>query len=88
MSALDKYTTKEIITMGINAGVNLFLFPNHNFQHENTKKYMTGQEFQNIVLELINEGKITEEQIDNSYKKIRYIKENEILVNKEAKSHF
>ena len=76
MSALDDYSCKEIIEYGINANVNLFLFGNHYFKDSNPRKYMSSETFKNIVLELIKEGKISEEQIDNSYKKIKYIKEN------------
>ena len=76
MSALDNYSCKEIIQYGINANVDLFLFGNHNFKSSNPKKYMSSDNFISIVMDLLKEGKISEKQIDRSYKKIKYVKEN------------
>lgn len=78
MSSLDNYSCKEIIEYGINANVDLFLFGNHYFNHSDPHKYMSSKMFKDIVLELIKEGKVSEKQIDKTYKKIKYVKENMI----------
>lgn len=67
MSALTKnYTQKEIYEMAINAGVDLLLMPEDAI------------EAFNIVKNLVEEGSISEMQIDNSLKKILTLKSEKL----------
>ncbi len=58
----DNYSPKSVIELAINAGVNLLLMP------ENPENTIT------TIKELLNENKITEEQINNSVIKILNLK--------------
>lgn len=58
----DNYAQKDIYKMAINAGVDLLLMPKDSL------------EAFNMVKELVNEGAISEEQIDKSVKKILKLK--------------
>ncbi len=59
---INKYGEKEVYEMAINAGVDILLMPYN-------PDYVV-----NYIKESINEGKITEEQIDNSVRKILKLK--------------
>ncbi len=74
MAAVDDIPAEKIISSAVNAGVNLFIFPNHSCSGSNSKQYMPPEKFHSIIKNLLINGEISEEQIDKSYKKIIYIK--------------
>mgnify|MGYP001028164917 CR=1 FL=1 len=59
----DNYTEKEIYELAINAGVDILLMPSDPIKAVS------------IIKELINEGKVKEEKINNSVRKILELKE-------------
>ena len=76
MDAVNDYVIDDIIISAINAGVDLFIFPNHNFYTDNPKKYMPPELFINIVIKALKDGKIDEDRIDAAYNKIINLKQN------------
>ena len=74
MSAIDNYDVEDVLVKAINSGVDLFIFPNH-FKSPDMKYYMTAENFHKLIKKSLSEGKITEEQINKSYEKIMFIKE-------------
>lgn len=75
MNALAKYKIDEILIKAINAGINLFIFPNHVPFAISPKWYMQPERFIYIILKAIEKGEITVEKIEESYQKIIKIKE-------------
>lgn len=76
MDAVNNRNIEDIIIDSINAGVNLFIFPNHVYYSDNPKKYMNPELFINIVLNAVKDGKISSDKIDKSYTKIIDLKQN------------
>lgn len=74
MSAVEDYQISEIIVTAINAGVDLFIFPNHFYGETNPKLNMNPKLFHQIIKESIKNGTIQEQQIDNAYNKIINLK--------------
>ena len=72
MGAIAQHYGLEIaIEKAINAGVDILMFSNNSrefYDAEAAKKAVS------IIKKLLEEGKITEEQIDNSYQKIMTLK--------------
>ncbi len=66
----DHYSLKESLRLGILAGLDLFCFGNNLLQEQ-----IRASEAINAVLELVEEGKISEERIDVSVKRILKLKE-------------
>ena len=65
----DNYSTKEIVCMAVDAGVDMILMPN------------TSKDARDGLMECLNEGKITVEQIDAAVKRILTLKYNRGLFN-------
>lgn len=65
----DNYTDKEIYELAINAGVDILLMPNNQIDAIKT------------IRELLNEGKITEKQIDIAVTKILNLKAKMHIIN-------
>ena len=76
MDAVEGIDISEIIIKAINAGVDIFIFPNHVYTPDNSKKYMPPDLFIKIVKDGIENGDISKEDIDKSYKKILKAKQN------------
>lgn len=76
MDAVNNRNIEDIIVDSINAGVNLFIFPNHDYYPDDPKKYMCPEMFINIVLNAVKEGKIDKDKIDTSFTKIMKLKQN------------
>ncbi len=74
MDAVNTYTIDDIIIEAINAGVNLFIFPNHIYDIDDPKKCMNPKLFQSIILKGIEEDKIDIDKINSSYLKIIKLK--------------
>lgn len=66
----DEYSLKETIEMSIKAGVDVMLFSGNTFGKTPT----SGAEIVNIVLQLIEEGNVSEKDITASYKRIMKMK--------------
>ena len=79
MSAVEDYSIEDILVKSINSGVNLFIFPNHVQNENNSKIYMRPEFFIKTVKEAINSGKISTDKIDTSYNKIIDLKQMFIL---------
>ncbi|MCF6172763.1 MAG: hypothetical protein L3J44_03130 [Campylobacteraceae bacterium] len=60
-----RYNFKNIVIKAVNAGNDILFFSSYFANSTNVPK-----EARSIMLEAIREGKITKEQIKNSYKKI------------------
>lgn len=88
MSAIKDYSISQIIVSAINAGVDLFIFPNHTFSITNSRIYMDAEKFHTIILNAIANGEINEVQIEKSYNKIINLKENFLMEKKDAKKVF
>lgn len=76
MEAVNNRSIDDIIIDAINSGVDLFIFPNHSFYPNDSKKYMPPELFINIVLNAIKEGKVDAERIDAAFIKITNLKQN------------
>ena len=76
MDAVNNRTIEDIIIDGINAGIDLFIFPNHTYYPDDSKKYMHPELFINIVMNAIKDGKIDTNRIDEAYIKITKLKHN------------
>ena len=75
----DHYSLEEIVLNTILAGCDILLFSNNQiaFQqagHEDVSSMNFPERIRNIVLELITQGKLTEERIDESYQRIMAFK--------------
>lgn len=79
MSALEDFSIEKIIISAINAGVDIFIFPNHQYSANDARLFMTPHVFHNIVKKALQNGEITEEQLDCSYNKIINIKRKYLL---------
>ncbi len=66
LSISDKYGLRETLKMGINAGLNMFIFSN-NISDYNANKYM---EIKSTLKDLIDSGEVNMENIENSYNEI------------------
>lgn len=74
MNALAGRDIDDIIISAVNAGVNLFIFPNSSGENTNPDKYMTSDKFLEIILKAIQNNKIDEQKIDISFDKIMNLK--------------
>lgn len=75
MSAIAEQNISDIIVSAINAGVNLFIFPNSYGEDSDINKYMTSEKFSEIVLNAIKNGKINEQKINVSFEKVLTLKQ-------------
>ncbi len=80
MGGVQNNSAKDIIIKGINAGVNIFLYPNHLVNKDNENIYITPDRFRKIILQAIKDKQIKKEKIDFSYDKIISLK-NRIKLN-------
>ena len=71
MSAISKkYGTDRAIELAIGAGVDIMMFSNNSvYDEEITARVIY------VVRKLVKEGKVTEAQIDRSYRRIQRLKE-------------
>lgn len=67
---------EQLIIDGINAGVDIFLFPNHGYKSPYYRSYISADRFIDIIRKALDNKKITEEQINKSYAKIMKYKNN------------
>lgn len=74
MDAIDDKEIKDILVKAVNAGVDLFIFPNHKFYKDNPSKYMTPEMFMQIMNDAVASGEISIDQINKSYNKIITLK--------------
>jgi beta-N-acetylhexosaminidase len=75
MGAITKnFGFKESIALAINAGVDVLVFSNNS--PEGYDPHLA-QKALNTILELVNEGVITEQRIEESYRRIMRLKNNE-----------
>lgn len=65
----DHYSLKEALELGINAGLDLFCFGNNLLLEQ-----VRAEDVVNTVMELVEEGKVTEARIDESVKRITALK--------------
>lgn len=72
-----EYGVEESIQMAINAGVDVLMFSNNIGGVAPT----TGSDIVNIILKLLQEGKINEKQIEASYNRIMQMKNNRNKLN-------
>ncbi|MCT4553043.1 MAG: glycoside hydrolase family 3 [Alphaproteobacteria bacterium] len=70
MKALsENYSFEEIVLRGIEAGIDIFTITNSYYYDENI-----AIKFRNLILKKLKEGVISEERIDESYKRIMKLK--------------
>jgi beta-N-acetylhexosaminidase len=75
MGAITKnFGFKESIALAINAGVDVLVFSNNSSEGYDPQ---LAQKALNAILELVNEGVITEQRIEKSYRRIMRLKNNE-----------
>jgi beta-N-acetylhexosaminidase len=67
----NEYGLKESIEMAVNAGVDVLLFSGNI----NSKEPVSASDIVDIFLQLLKEGRITNQQIETSYKRIIKMKE-------------
>ncbi len=76
MIILSNEEMENQIIDSINAGVDIFIFPNHIYSAQKYTQYITADQFISIVQKAIKDGKIKQDRIDNAYKKITEYKKN------------
>ncbi len=78
MSAItDHYGFKRSIELSINAGIDILLYGNNLIYEKNIARKVHG-----AIKELIQEGKVTENQINESFNRIMNLKKKLKLINK------
>jgi beta-N-acetylhexosaminidase len=68
----NQYDIKTIVKMAINAGNDILLFNNRNFQYDKNR----GTKINQIITEMVKSGEIPASRIKESYKKIKKLKEH------------
>ena len=67
-----QYDIKTIIKMAINAGNDILLFNNRNFQYDKNR----GQNINKIITDLVKNGEIPKSRIKESYNRIIKLKKH------------